>query len=81
MPGAWKHDAIDLTFTLIVDDFGTKRTGMKQARHLLNSLKDKYKMNIDCKASLHAGVALEWDYINRKVTLSTPGFVKKLLIK
>ena len=67
-PGLRKYDTTDLTFNLIVDDFGIKYTDTNQAQHLLNSLKDKH-------------VALEWCCINRKVTLSTPGHVKKLLIK
>ena len=28
-PGLWKHEKTDLTFTLIVDDFGIKCTDIK----------------------------------------------------
>jgi hypothetical protein len=40
-----------------------------------------YKVTIDYKGSLYCGVTLEWNYEQRYVDISMPGYVKKLLIK
>ena len=66
-PCLWKHDNTDLTFSLMVDDFGTKHTGMKQGHHLLNTLKDKHETKIDWTGSLHTGVTLELDSMSKKI--------------
>jgi hypothetical protein len=38
-PGHWKHDASDLIFTLLVDDFGIKFTKNADAEQLMTTLK------------------------------------------
>ena len=46
-PGLWKHKQSNLTFTLIVDDFGVKFTNVPQAKHLIDTLRRKYEVSID----------------------------------
>ena len=46
-PGLWKHVDLDITFTLIVDEFGAKYTNLAQAQHLADTLKLKYDLSID----------------------------------
>ena len=41
-PGLWKHETRDTIFNLVVDDFSIKYTSLKNAQHLLHSLKEKY---------------------------------------
>ena len=39
-PPLWKHKTKPTTFTLVVDDFGSKYETLQDANHLLNALKD-----------------------------------------
>ena len=45
--GLWMHVPLNVTFALIVDNFGVKLTNIWQAYHLINSLKTKYELPID----------------------------------
>ena len=58
-PGLWKHIDSDITFTLIVDNFGVKYTDPAQAQHLADTLKLKYDLSIEWSRSLYAGVQLD----------------------
>ena len=44
-PGLWKHVSRPIAFTLVVDDFGAKYVGKKNADHLIAALKRKYKIS------------------------------------
>ncbi len=37
-PGLWKHDTRPISFTLVVDYFGVKYVGEKNAQHLLDTV-------------------------------------------
>ena len=80
-PGLWQHLHSDLTFTLIVDDFGIKHTNLQQVHDLILTLKKRYEITVDWTGTLCAGVTLTWNYLERTVILSTPNYVKKLLIE
>ncbi len=79
IPGLWKHDTQDITFTLVVDDFGVKYIAKADAIHLMETLKQNYKITEDWSGSKYIGLTLHWDYENRKVHLSMPGYVQKAL--
>ena len=49
--------------------------------HLLDTLRGKYTISVDWKTSLYIGIILDWDYQERKVTLSMPQYVQKALNK
>ena len=51
-PGLWKHIARPISFTLVVDDFGIKYVGREHVEHLLNVLKQHYKLAEDWKGEL-----------------------------
>jgi hypothetical protein len=78
-PGLWKHISRPISFTLVVDDFGIKYVGKEHADHLLNALKEHYTLDIDWEGKLYCGISLNWDYENRTVDISMPGYIKKLL--
>ena len=40
--GLWKHKTRDLTFTLVIDDYGVKYTAKEDIQHLLRTLKQHY---------------------------------------
>ena len=78
-PGLWKHERRPIQFSLIVDDFGIKYVGKEHADYLLSSLRKHYKkVTTDWTGSLYAGITLNWNYDERWVDTSMPGYVGKL---
>ena len=80
-PGLYKHSWRPVTFTLVVDDFGVKFVGDQHANHLKNTLEKYYDVTVDWSGSKYIGITLDWDYQNRILETSVPGFVKKALHK
>ena len=78
-PGLWKHNASDLMFTLVVDDFGVKYTNTADANHLIATLKQLYAVSDDWTGTKYCGLTLDWDYTNRTVDLSIPGYIERAL--
>jgi hypothetical protein len=67
-------------FALVVDDFGIQYTGKEHADHLLATLSKDYEaVMVDWSGSLFCGITLDWDYAERHVTLSMPGYVQAAL--
>ena len=58
-PGLRKHVSRPIAFTLVVDDFGVKYVGKKNADHLVAALKGTYKISEDWTGSLYCGIDLE----------------------
>jgi hypothetical protein len=73
--GAWTHDTCPITFSLVVDDFGIKYAVQKHADHLKASIEKHYQIYCDWTGSAHCGLQLDWDYKNRCVVLSMPGYI------
>jgi hypothetical protein len=78
-PGLWTHVSRPISFTLVVDDFGVKYVNKEDADHLVASIKSTYTLSEDWTGNLYCGIALDWDYINRTVDISMPGYIKKKL--
>ena len=79
-PGLWKHDNKPISFTLIVDDFGVKYMNRKDAQDLMDILSNKYEaITTDWTGSLYSGIHFNWDYVNRQVHMSMPGYVRKAM--
>ena len=66
-------------FTLVVDDFGIKYIGKENAQHLIDTIRSQYTMTTDWSGELYCGLTLKWDYANRTVDLSMPGYIEKAL--
>ena len=79
VPGLWKHDTRPIQFTLVVDDFGVKYVGKEHALHLKSVLESYYPLSTDWTGNRYIGIRLDWDYNNRKVHLSMPGYKAKTL--
>ncbi len=77
--GLWTHKIRPILFTLAVDDFGVKYVRKEHALHLISILKQHYEISEDWTGSKYIGVAFEWDYHNRRVYLSMPGYISKAL--
>ena len=80
-PGLWKHATRDIAFSLVVDDFGVKYVGRDNAEHLLSALRELYSVSTDWDGELYCGVSINWDYHNRHVDISMPGYVEAALHK
>ena len=57
--GLRTHKIRDTKFTLVVDDFRVKYTSAANINHLLNALKDLYKITIEWMGSHFIGIDLE----------------------
>ncbi len=51
------------------------------AEHLLIALNDYYKVEIDWTGRLYCGLTLDWNYKDRHVDTSMPGYINKQLQK
>jgi hypothetical protein len=79
--GLWTHDTRPISFSLVVDDFGVKYVGREHAEHLMTCIKKNYNISSDWNGTAYCGLALDWDYKNRTVDLSMPGYIKVALHK
>ena len=79
VPGLWTHKTRPISFTLVVDDFGVKYVGKENAMHLINILKEHYEISEDWSGEKYIGITFDWDYRNRKVHLTMPGYIRKAL--
>ena len=79
VPGLWTHKTRPISFTLVVDDFGVKYVGKEHAVHLISILKQFYEISEDWTGSKYIGITFDWDYANRRVHLSMPGYISKAL--
>jgi hypothetical protein len=77
--GLWQHSTRGITFCLIVDDFAVKYIHEDDAKYLLNALETRYKVTTDWEARMFCDLSLSWDYIQRTVDISMPGYVMKAL--
>ncbi len=80
-PGLWHHMWRNITFFLVVNDFGIKTTSMVNTKHLVSSLQKHYSVAVNWTGFLFCGVKLMWDYINQMVDLHMPNYSNKALLK
>ena len=78
-PGLWVHDSRKTMFSLVVNNFCVQYGSTEDADHFLKSLRAKYLIPVDMVATFYIGIKLEWDYVHRTITLSTPIYVCKAL--
>ena len=75
--GLWIHKPTGTLFTLVVDDFGIRYTNREHAQQLFSTLQKYYTISIDWSGSKYCGLDINWNYDERWVTVSIPGFVAK----
>ena len=75
----FRHQSNGTDFSLVVDDFGVKYTNKSGAQHLIDTLQILYAITINWAGSKYLGFAIDFDYSNRTVTLSMPGYISKAL--
>ena len=78
-PGLFTHVTRPVQFTLVVDNFGVKYVGKEHADHLIKTLKGHYdKISVDWEGKLYCGITLDWNYEERFLDISMPGYINKL---
>ena len=80
-PALWRHESRDVTFALVVDDFGVKYKGVENFRHLCSALRDLYEITVDEHGTKFLGLSIKWNYKAGWVEISMPGYVKKALLR
>jgi hypothetical protein len=79
--GICTHETRPISFSLVVDDFGVTYVGREQAEHVMACIRKNYNISSDWNGSAYCGLTLDWDYENRTVDLSMPGYIKAALHK
>ncbi len=64
-----------------MDDFGVKYINKDNVGHLISSLSQDYTIDTDWEGTRYLGLTLDWDYLQCKVHLSMPGYIKNALIQ
>jgi hypothetical protein len=65
----------------VVDDFGVQYVGAEHAQHLIAALETDYTVSKYWTGGLYCGITLNWNYTNKNVDLSMPGYIKDALHK
>jgi hypothetical protein len=60
-PGLWRHVWRDISFCLIVDNFGIKSTSCNHVLHLKTTLEEHYTITMDWDGSLFCGINTDWN--------------------
>jgi hypothetical protein len=80
-PSLWQHNFCPISFTLYIDNFGTKYVGREHVEHLSGILKEHYKCSQDWSSAHCLGMNIDWDYINKNVHVSMLDYVPEALIR
>jgi hypothetical protein len=80
-PGPWTHSTRDITFSMVVDNFGIKYTSRDDAIQLLAALEEMYTVTTDWTGSIYLIMTLSWDSIHSSVDISMHGYVAKDLVR
>ena len=78
-PGLWHRPSTSIKSVLIVDDFGILYTDKQHVLTLIKILKQWYELTTDWGGKTFCGISLSWDYKNRWVDLTLPGYIEKVL--
>ena len=81
VPCLYTHDTRNISFTLVVDDFGIKYHDRADVDHLLAALHELYHTTVDWTGSKYLGITLRFDNDKRTVALSMPDYIRKSLLR
>ena len=74
-PVLGKHVMRDITFSLVINDFGIKYFGQDNADHLIQALNKQYTISMDWTGSFFCGLHTQWDYTSRTCDISMPNYI------
>ena len=78
-PGLYRHSCHPIQFTLWVDDFSVKYVHKRDADTLISLLQQHYDLTTDWTGTKYLGLSLEWNYTQRTLDLSMPGYIQRAL--
>ena len=78
-PMLFRHETRDITFVLVVDDFGVKYVNDADLNHLVNTLSLLYAVKSNPTGTQYLGFTVDHNRDARTLTLSYPGYIPKLL--
>lgn len=78
-PALFRHETRNISFVLVVDDFGVKYTSQEDADHLIATLTELYTIKVDWTGHRFVGFNIAYDKPNRKITLSMPQYIPNAL--
>jgi histone deacetylase 1/2 len=79
-PCLFRHHTREIMFCLVVDDFGVRYKTQADADHLISTLeKYDYKLKVRPLGDVYLGMAISFNRQNKTVSISMPGYVKKML--
>ena len=78
-PGLFRHTTRDISFTLVVDNFGIMYTNKADVDHLVSAIKERYPVKVKMDPDQYIGIDLQWDYEKRELICSMNGYVETAL--
>jgi hypothetical protein len=79
VPCLFRHITRNISFTLVVDDFGVKYQLKDDADHLFSTLRLKYKLKVDWEGRQYLGRRIVFDYSELTVTIDMPDYIPKVI--
>ena len=77
-----KHATRDITFTLVVDDFGVSYSNQADVDHLIATLKaNDYLLTIKDDGNTYLGMTIKFNTKLHTVNISMPGYLEKALTR
>ena len=67
-------------FCLCIDDFGIQYHSKANADHLIHALCQFYKITIHWEGKDYCGLHLDWNYTEKYIDISMPGYINCLLL-
>ena len=61
-PGLYTHKTRDISFSLLVNNFGVKYTKKEDAEHLAKTIGDWYLIKCNWEPDFYLGMTMDWDY-------------------
>ena len=71
-PALWTHKDRNISFALVMDNFGVKYVRQENSDHLVAALKDLYEITIDREGLKFLGLTIKFDYQTRRQKGPTP---------
>jgi hypothetical protein len=80
-PCLFVHETRPIMFTLVVDDFGVKYTGIEHFNHLMTTLQELYVLHVDLAGTKYVGLDIAFDRVAKTVSISMQDYVAKALVR
>ena len=81
-PCLFRHSTRDITFCLVVDDFGVRYGSKDDADFLIDVLQLKgYELTLKWDGNTYLGMSVTFDRANKTVSLAMPDYITKMLTR